>query len=273
MAASLVLLPESVRAQESNQQNSTELQQQIAQHLIGGSKQQAAGDNDAALLSFRQALELSEKYFGREGVWAATSLDYLGGAYINKGEYTVAEQILERSVKIFKKEPDAVPPPTYAKALHDLAVVYDYLGDFSRAQPLYDEALSIREQFFGPDHVQVAQSLNFLGVVYLEKADYARALQMFQRALAINQKHYSPENPSVTELINNLGSVYDAQGDHAKAEEFYKQAIAGAEKRTDPENLDLANYLNNLGTLYRMQDTAKARPLLNRTLAIREKLR
>ncbi|MGA9997204.1 MAG: CHAT domain-containing tetratricopeptide repeat protein [Pyrinomonadaceae bacterium] len=267
--ALLLFLPATVPAQNPAQ-TSEEIMQQIGKFLIDGSTREAAGEFDAALVLFNQALELSEKHFGPEDEWVGMTLDYIGETYINKGEFTKAEQLLKRSIKILEKEPE-LNGASYAKALHDLAVVYDYLGDFSRAQPLYEQALAIREKVFGPDHIQVAQSLNFLGNVYLAKADYTRAAQMFERALVINQKKYAPDHPRVTALLNNLAQVYESQGDLVKAEAFLKQAIANVEKRPDPENLDLADYLNNLGCLYRLHDTAKARPLLNHALAIREK--
>jgi CHAT domain-containing protein/tetratricopeptide (TPR) repeat protein len=257
-------------------------------YIIEGTKRGAAGDFDGAIALHRKAVELAEKNLGPDDSLTGLSLDHLGAAYLDKGDYKEAERHLLRAVKILgailkeapqgSSDPDAAAyangaATQHAKAVHDLAVVYDYLGDYSRAEPLYGQALAAREKVLGPDHVSVAESLNFLANLYLAKADYARAAQMFQRALAINEKKFDPKDPRVTTLLNNLAYAYESQGDVAQAEELYKEAIARAEERPNPDGYpSTATYLNNLGTLYILKNPARARPLLDRALAIREKL-
>lgn len=269
IACGLMLLPIAVAAQNSNQPGN-EIDLQLKQLFIEGSKREEAGDYDAAIRMFQQALDIAEKNFGPEHTWTAFGLDYLGEAYFKKGDVEKSIALLDRSIKIFSKEPEYVRSP-YAKAVQDLGFIYDYQGDYSRAEPLYDQALALFEAD-NPEQPQVGQTLNLLGNVYLAKGDYKHAEQVLQRALAVYQKKYPADHPRVTIVLNNLALAYDWQGNTAKAEEIYKQLIAIAEKRTDDsESTELAYYLNNLGTLYRTQSAAKARPLLERALAIREK--
>jgi CHAT domain-containing protein/Tfp pilus assembly protein PilF len=284
LAAWLVLAPSAASAQDAQSQ-SAEITKQIGQYVVDGVKRGAARDFDGATDLYRKAVELAEKNFGPEDMMTGWSLDYLGASYIEKGDYREAERHLTRSVKILDKLLKGIPEGDnpldeyakyvglqLAKAVHDLAVAYDFLGEYSSAEIFYGRALAAREKFRGPDHPEVAESLNFLANVYLAKADYARAAQMFQRALAINEKIYGAEDPRVTTLMGNLAYAYEAQGDAAKAEELLKEAIVRAGKRPNPESRAMATYLNNLGTLYRVKRPAEARPLLDRALAMREKL-
>ena len=53
-----------------------------------------------------------------------------------------------------------------ATSLNNLAGLYDSLGDYAKAEPLYKRALAIWEKALGPDHPDVATSLNNLAALY-----------------------------------------------------------------------------------------------------------
>lgn len=258
----------------------------IRECIVEGRRHEDARRLDAAIEAYRKALDISEKKYPFE-FSTALCLDHLGTAHLNRGEYEEAARHLRRAVQVLEvalknireAEPESVPAAfargvaaLRAKAVHGLAVAYDYLADYARAEPLYEQALAEREKIYGPDHTEVAESLNFLGNIYLVKADYARAAQTFRRALAINEKNYRREDPRVTTMMSNLAYAYASLGESAKTEELLKEAIARAETWPNPDSLQMAYYLNNLGDFYGVKEPARARPLLERSLAIREKL-
>jgi tetratricopeptide (TPR) repeat protein len=80
--------------------------------------------------------------------------------------------------------------------------------------------------------------------------------------------------PSSWNTCNTLGR--ETQNKDALHGAFgYKQAIAGFEKTDGPDSPGVAAALDNLGQLYRDQEQfnlAQAEPLLQRALAIREKI-
>lgn len=291
LVAAWLLLAAAAAAAQDAQAQYRELTKQIDQYVVEGVKRGAARDFDGAIALHRKAFELAEKNFGPDDLMTGWTLDYLGASYVDKGDYKEAESLLTRAVKILDKlvkeaereaQQEGADPVfaenakymagLHAKAVHDLALVYDWLGDPGRAEPLYGHALAVREKVRDPDHFEVAESLNALAVLYLGKADYAPAAQMFRRALDILRKRYGPDHPRVTIVMANLAAAYEGLNDAAKAEELLKQAIATAEKWPEPNNLNTATYLNNLGHLYRAKRPAEARPLLERALAIREKI-
>ena len=59
------------------------------------------------------------------------------------------------------------------------------MGDYAKAEPLYQRALKIREKALGPEHPETAASLNNLAQLYREMGDYAKAEPLYQRALKI----------------------------------------------------------------------------------------
>jgi hypothetical protein len=57
--------------------------------------------------------------------------------------------------------------PGVAKALNNLASLYEALGKYSEAEPLYKRSLAIMEKALGPNHPDVATTLNYLaGLVW-----------------------------------------------------------------------------------------------------------
>ncbi|MDQ3917605.1 MAG: CHAT domain-containing protein, partial [Acidobacteriota bacterium] len=271
------LWPASAPARDAARQGE-DAETQLTKLLADAKEKAGAGDDDAALALLGRALDLAGKVFGPDSLPAASLMDGIGVALLDKGEYRKAETYARRAVEIFdaNKVLENGPPqarPAYAKSLHDLAVIYDYLGELSLAQPFYERALALRMALYGLDSPAVAESLNFLGNVFLKKGDYGRAEQLFARALATNRKLFPAEDAKVIMTLNNLAMVYDARGDGAKAEGLLKEAIASATKGRGPEDANMASLLDNLGTIYRARgDAAAARPPLTRALAIREKL-
>ena len=146
------------------------------------------------------------------------------------------------------------------------------MGDYAKAEPLYQRALKIYEKALGPDHPYTAAILNNLADLYDQKGDYAKAEPFYQRALKIKEKALGPEHTETAQVLNNLAQLYDHKGDYAKAEPLFQRALKIKEKALGPEHLSTAISLNSLATLYYHKgDYAKAEPLHQRALKICEK--
>jgi len=94
---------------------------------------------------------------------------------------------------------------------------YDDENDYTRAEPLLQRTLAIREQVLGPEHPDVARVLNNLAALYVSRGDYARAEFLFQRALAIQERVLGPEHRDVELTLRNLASLYEAKNDWDQA--------------------------------------------------------
>src|SRR6202790_1229752 len=78
------------------------------------------------------------------------------------------------------------------------------MGDYAEAEPLYKEALEIRQKVLGRDHPDTAQSLNNLAGLYKATGDYAKAEPLYKEALEIYQKVLGREHPDTATSLNNL---------------------------------------------------------------------
>ena len=159
-----------------------------------------------------------------------------------------------------------------AKSFSELALQYDHKGDYAKAEPLFRQALQIREKVLGPKHPHTAASLDSLALLYDHKGDYAKAEPLFRRALQIREKVLGPEHGDTAASLDSLALLYDHKGDYAKAEPLFRRALQIREKVHGPKHPDISVSLNNLATLYEhMGAYATAEPLFQQALQIREK--
>jgi len=162
--------------------------------------------------------------------------------------------------------------PTVATIINNLATLYQKLGDYTKAESLFNSCLEIREKALGKDHSDVATSLNNLAALYQARGDYAKAEPLYQRSLEIFEKARGKDHPHVATSLNNLAGLYATLGDYTKAEPLYKRALEIDEKALGKDHPDVAIRLNNLALLYKaLGDYAKAEPLFSRSLEITEK--
>ena len=61
-------------------------------------------------------------------------------------------------------------------------------GQYPEAEALYQRAIAIIEQKFGPDHPDLAYKFNGLGLLYYDQGKYAEAEALYQRSKQIQIK-------------------------------------------------------------------------------------
>ena len=69
----------------------------------------------------------------------------------------------------------------YGVQLNTLADLYLVMGQYVKAEPLYERSLKILEKQQGPDHPDVAISLSNLARLYQEMGQYVNAESLFER--------------------------------------------------------------------------------------------
>ena len=82
-------------------------------------------------------------------------------------------------MKIREKQLGPEHPDT-AASLNNLAKLYEHMGDYGKAEPLYQRSLKIMEKQLGPEHPDTAASLNNLATLYQDMGDYSKAVPLSQ---------------------------------------------------------------------------------------------
>jgi CHAT domain-containing protein/Tfp pilus assembly protein PilF len=140
-----------------------------------------------------------------------------------------------------------------ARSLNSLAHAYHYIGDSSKALPLYERALAIREKSFGKDHPITASSLASLANLYKSMGNHSKALVLFSRVLEITRKH-RPMHPDTAQALVNIGMLCRTLRQYDKAIqasnealEIYKKTLGTDHPETAKGNMILASILQDVG--------------------------
>lgn len=200
--------------------------------------------------------------------------DNLAGIYLEREDYASADQHFSEARSLSEKIPGA--------AVYDRGNILLNLGFIRMVQERYGEAeqlLNSSVEALASDpgpwaQRDLANAFYRLGGVYAHENRYAEAQQQYEKALKTREKLSGPNSREVARTLRGLGELYEDEGKYVESESLYKQAIGVYEKTVGPDDPELAEALEYLGCLYRDQEQfqiARARPLLERALAIREK--
>ena len=85
-----------------------------------------------------------------------------------------------------------------------MALLYYSQGKYKEAEPLYQQALALRQKLLGDDHPDVAQSLNNLAGLYDSQGKYNEAEPLYQQALNIFEQRLGVDHPHTIIVRGNL---------------------------------------------------------------------
>jgi Tfp pilus assembly protein PilF len=75
------------------------------------------------------------------------------------------------------------------------------------AKRLLEQALLIKEEHYGKDHVELAATLANLGCAYTELGETKQARELFERALSMLTKNYHEEHPHIIFVRRQLKNL------------------------------------------------------------------
>jgi len=225
-----------------------------------------AGYHDSAAVLGFQSLQLVESEFDDEDTTIAFVLEKVGG-YLNKfSEYSDAEVLLRRSLKLRTKTlgPEHL---SVASSLFGLARSQHGLGRFENAESLYERSLAIRERELGQDHQDVAETLAGLGSLYQTQVRSPEAVIPLQRALDIYVAVYGHEHRKVGEVLTTLGAAYAGQMKPVEADSLFGEALRILHARLGENHPDLTGlyrstaYCHAMGGRYTIADSLARKAL------------
>jgi len=159
----------------------------------------------------------------------------------------------------------------YALSLKVLASIYNTLGQYTTAEPLYIKAIEIRGKVLGNRHPSYAESINDLAVLYHVMGKFDQAEPLYNKAESIQAKAIGKHHPDYGTTINNLAGLYQSKGNFEKALSHYQRALIIRKTALGDKHIDYANSLDGLSSLYtEMGQFRKAEPLFKEVILIKE---
>ena len=161
-----------------------------------------------------------------------------------------------------------------AEANHFVGKVYQFRGDFNKAETFYELCLQIALKILGKNHPDIEKILqDFMTLYYLQGKSEKKLMLFGSKTLALYERTFGEWDPRYAWQLNLSGLTFSAQGQHEQASPMFERAAVIYEKVLDKDDPDLVENLDHLANSYfAQQNYVKALPLYVRVLAINEKV-
>lgn len=167
---------------------------------------------------YENEIEFMEKaiaIYGEDHAASSTFNNNIGLAHQNLGNH---EQALSYFLVALKKAKNK-KNKGYAIRLQNLAFSYTSLGEFEKAETLYNDALNIWNEFLDKKHKDYGKLLNNIGKLYRETKEYEKAEKLFKESLDnfiqnfdINHTRYGYRLNDYASLLLEMGQIEEAIG-------------------------------------------------------------
>lgn len=199
----------------------------------------------------------------------ADILDSKASLAINLGQYTIAEDMINQALAIYKSK-NLKPDETYNDILATQANLYQNMGKYALAENLKKKLLAEVREKEGTGKLY-ATKLESLGSLYYTKGDYLQAEKQYVRCKQIRDS-LGITGIALGDSYANLGNIRRIMGDLTSAEEYYLKSRDIYLERAG-EGMAYALSLGRLAGLYRARGQyGLAEQNLNKALSIKEKL-
>jgi serine/threonine-protein kinase len=164
-----------------------------------------------------------------------------------QGNTVTAREILDRgSAEIDRRLPR--PSLVRARLQRTMGEVYENLGLYAQAQPLFERAASTAIEAAGERHLETVAARADLGRLFLRMGRYDEAEKLLRPALEARRAALGEEHPEVLDVTGNLAalSLYQGRGEEAVA--LSRQALEARRRVQGSAHLDTLGAANNLAT-------------------------
>lgn len=109
-----------------------------------------------------------------------------------------------------------------AEILNSMGLLLEKKEDYDGAQALYERAIKIVKDTFGPnqEHYKLGIYYNNLADLHRKRNDFDDALRVYRRALIIMEKAMGPDHSETAEILHNIGLVQIHLGKYVYVDEI-----------------------------------------------------
>jgi serine/threonine protein kinase/Tfp pilus assembly protein PilF len=190
-----------------------------------------------ALAQARKAEEVKSFVFG---LFAVADPD------VAKGKEISARQLLERATERIRSEL-AGQPEVEAEMLLFVGNIHHRIGLDRESSPLFQSALDLRRQLFGPSHLAVHEAEVALAGARFEGGELEEAERLYAAALAGRERLLGEAHPDTAKARGLLGRVTFERGDLDGSAALLRRAISDQRRVGPSPDAELAANLNALG--------------------------
>jgi serine/threonine-protein kinase len=197
----------------------------------------------------RQALTVTEAYYGKDSPKTANDLTSLGRALQYERKYDEAEALLQRALAIQEK---AYGPShsNVADALNELGNIASMREHLDDAEAKFRRVVEIYRSVYGDNHYMVAIALSNVASVRMDKKDYVQAEKIYRDVVRRFTESLSADNVNTGIAHIKLGRTLLRE---KKFKESQVESLAGYDvliKQTSPSTSFLNAARKDLAAAY-----------------------
>jgi tetratricopeptide (TPR) repeat protein len=180
--------------------------------------------NDEALAHAKKALEIREKYLGKEHPDVARSLSQLAGLAAERGEYVVREALYTRAAELRKKLYAADGDIALAGNHTEAAVLHRYHGRLDEADAAYRKAEAMYDKHYDGNPAHLVGLWEARGGLLTGTGRFEEARKLLRKALDYHEKSRPGTTGHAAAMLAMAGHEY-AVGEFEAAERREAAAI------------------------------------------------
>ncbi len=248
---------------------------------------------DSAVVYFKKALPIYEKAEAWERV--ARCYNKISEGQIMNEEYIKSLKSAKIALKVFEQHIKN-KKNLEQEFLHDIGMIYHWMGDFNNALSNYYKAIGINNEVNKKNNSLVSSINSNIGAVFYNLGKYEEALEYNQKALDLAINYYGKENTksiyyfnlgrihiqmqnfdqamlyhklTLSIALNNnnyrqiaqsyygIGLIYEKKGKHDEALKYFEKHLEHLANVCEENNNNLLNALNSIGVIYRQKGQYK----------------
>ena len=193
----------------------------------------------------------------------------LGHNYRLLGDFDVAEQHLDRAVRVQRKLLGDEHLDTL-ETMHRLIRLYANQSRYKEAEPLAVKVLDARGRLLGEEHVETLKSMQDLAWVYRDQGRYDEAEPLHIENLQMTRRVLGEEHLETSVAMKGLGALYRKQGRFNEAAKLLAETLEIDRRVRGEEYPSTLATMHHLALVYRDQRQYKdAEALFREMLDIR----
>ena len=154
-----------------------------------------------------------------------------------------------------------------------IAGIYQELGDYAKAETMYQQALTLRRSIYGNSSLEVAEVMNNLGYVLCRRGNFPESETMCRKALAMRRELIGYDDLDVASSLHNLAIIIFTRGDWLGAERMFRDALRIRKNLLGNIHPDVAKTLNNLAIIIKLHGNfVEAEAITREVLSLRRAL-
>ena len=185
---------------------------------------------------------------------------------------TLLREVLDRTAERIRKELTN-QTEVEAELWTTIGEVYAGIGEPTRAEPMFRDALAIWRKLRNKDDPNIATLLSNLGMALQGQGKYTDAEDPCRESLAMRRRIFGSEHADVAQALNRLALVLGEEGKLTEAERLFRESLAMKRKLFGNEHKIVAHSLTVLsGVLIKQTKLEEAEAAARESLTMYRKL-